>query len=1017
MKRYLAPTIAALLTLTLFANFLAPVRADSQPWMDTSLPPEERARLLVAEMTLEEKIWMVSGDNKGDYGGYVGHISAIPRLGIPALKMKDGPSGVGNGAMDVTAFPEPITVAATWDVALLEQYSRAMAEEQKAKGVNVHLAPMMNIVRVPQAGRNFEGYGEDPYLSAQMSAAAVRGIQSVGMMIASAKHYLANEQEIQRTRISSEVDIRTLHEIYLPPFKASVEAGVGSVMCSYNKINGIYACENSDTQNDILKGELGFKGWIVSDWNATHSTIESALGGLDMEMPVGVYYGRTLQGAVEAGQVPVSRLDDMVIRILTAMFQAGLFDAEPVGSPDAYARSDAHTALTRDSAAQGMVLVKNEGAILPLDPAKYKSIAVFGAAADANPVIVGGGSGHVNAPYVITPLQAILERVGPDVPVRYFEPTRESGSPISPEFLRAENGEAGLQVEYFNNPNLSGSPAVIETVASLDFSWQGNAPAEGISAANWSARWNGILKPTKTGMYNLAVTHASGIRLYLDDKLVLDGWDTPAEQTSIHRQRLIDGKDYALRLEYRQPAESGLVRLSWYTPENNPDQDAAAIARQSDLVIFVTGIRSSEGSDRTSMVLNEQTLIETVAAANPNTVVVLYSPAQVLMDWADVVPAILLGWIPGQEAGNSMVDVLFGDVNPAGKLPITIAYQLDDYPTNTAERYPGVGGQVHYTEGLRVGYRHFDSQAIEPRYPFGHGLSYTSFEYSNLGIDPSQTTTDGSITVSVDVKNSGTRAGAEVVQLYLGFPLETSEPPRQLKGFEKVMLQPGETKSIRFTLSPESVSFYSAGHRAWMVYPDLYEVMIGSSSRDIRQQGTFTLDGGPFSGQVIEAETATLGGGAVKQSQHAGFGGQGYIGGLQSEGDSVSFEVQVEKEAEYTLIMRYASTLRPGEQNTPRTLSLYLNGEKIDQLEFPNLANWEMWDFKSQRVTLKAGENRIAYQFDPGDNGDLHIDSLMLVETRPPASPLPGWVLVAVILLSLSIGLGLFLKQRKGAIK
>jgi beta-glucosidase len=321
------------------------------PWMDTTLAPEERAKLLLAEMTTEEKVAFVTGDTAGNDRGYVGHISAIPRLGIPELNMKDGPSGVGNGANDVTAFPVPITVAATWDVDLMQRYATAMAEEQRAKGVNVHLAPMMNLTRVPQAGRNFEGYGEDPYLSALMAAAEVRGIQSTGL-IAVAKHYINNEQEFQRTEASSEIDLRTQHEIYLPPFVASIEAGVGAFMCSYNKVNGVYACENPQMQNDLLKDELGFDGWSMSDWNATHSTVASALGGLDMEMPGGAYYGRTLLATLNNNQVPMQRLDDMVLRILTAMFKAGLFDREPVGDPNAMARTEAHATLTRTAAAQ-----------------------------------------------------------------------------------------------------------------------------------------------------------------------------------------------------------------------------------------------------------------------------------------------------------------------------------------------------------------------------------------------------------------------------------------------------------------------------------------------------------------------------------------------------------------------------------------------------------------------------------------------------------------------------------------
>ncbi len=824
-------SLATILFITLAALGWWFLLRDPYPWRNPALAPEKRAQLLVKEMTLEEKIAFVTGDKAGNDGGYVGHISAIPRLGIPELNMKDGPSGVGNGANNVTAFPAPLTVAAAWDPALMQQYAQFMAEEQRGKGVNVHLAPMMNLVRVPQAGRNFEGYGEDPFLAAQMAAAEVRGIQSTGL-IAVAKHYIANEQETQRTSASSEIDPRTLREIYLPPFKAAVEAGVGSVMCSYNKVNGVYACEDPIIQNDILKGELGFSGWIMSDWNATHSTIESALGGLDMEMPGGTHWGRTLQGTVEAGQVPEARLDDMVTRILTSMFRAGLFDREPVGSPTADVQTPEHTALARNAAAQGMVLLKNDGNLLPLDPAKIKSIAVFGAAADVDPVIVGGGSGHVNAPYIVTPLQGIKTRAGSGIPVRYFDLTLEPGQPIPPDYFPAP----GLTVEFFNTPDLSGDPALASTAPNIDSTWSA-APAAGVNPTGWSARWSGILSPKVAGMYNLSLSPHS--RLFINDKLELDNWNGSAPK--LLRLRLVTNKTYAIRVEYAQTAPSGELRLTWFSPESDSKQVAAAIAAQADVAIVIAGVNSAEGSDRQTLDLPDAELVAAVAAANPRTIVVVYSPAQVLLPFADDVPALLLGWIPGQQAGNALADVLFGDLSPSGRLPVTFARQKVDYPASTPGQFPGVSKKVSYSEGLLVGYRHFDANTIQPLFPFGHGLSYTTFEYSNLRIDPAQTDAKGSVTVTADVTNTGQRPGAEVVQLYLGFPAPAGEPPRQLKGFQKLTLNPGETRPVTFTLTRADFSIWSLEQDAWAVIPGQYQVLVGASSRDIRQTGVFSV--------------------------------------------------------------------------------------------------------------------------------------------------------------------------------
>jgi beta-glucosidase len=757
---------------------------------------------------------------------YVGNVPAIPRLGIPALRLHDGPAGVAAGAGQVTAFPAPINIAATWDVDVARRFGAATALEEAKKGVNVQLSPMMNIDRVPQGGRNFEGFGEDPYLASRIAEAVVRGIQSQGI-IATAKHYIDNDHETDRGSVSVVIDDRTQHEIYLPPFKASVEAGVGAIMCSYNRVNGTYACENGPTQNGWLKGELGFRGFIMSDWGATHSTAASAIGGLDMEMPGAWFFGGSLASAITAGTVPQSRVDDMVTRILTSMFQAGLFDRAPSGSLIAKAATDAATELTRTAASEGMVLLKNTGAILPLDPKTVQSIAVIGDAADLAPIAQGGGSSYVRLPYLVTPRQGIATRAGAGIAVRY--------------------------------------------AASSD--------------------------PT-----------------------------------------------------------------------------APAVAQASDVAVVVVGVTSGEGGDRPtlSFASTDDSLVSAVVAANPRTVVVAYAPAQVLMPWAAQTPAILLGLLPGQEEGNALAAVLFGDVNPCGKLPMTIASAVSDYPASTAAQFPGAGGSAQYNEGLLVGYRHFDANKIAPLFPFGHGLSYSTFEYANLTVAPGTIDAPNEVTATLDVTNSGAVAGSEVVQLYLGLPPETSEPPAQLQGFVKVKLAPKASEHVTFHIPASAYSFWSAGAGRWLAYPGIHLVAVGSSSRDLRLRGAFVLHGGPLSGTIYQAETASLSGGATIATDAAGYTGAGYVAGFAAIGAKTTFTVTAPSAGRLPVTLRYSTV------KEPRTLSVYVNGTKAGQTRLPNLANGATWDFRTEPLLLGAGENTIAYAFDQGDTGQVAIDALIL---------------------------------------
>jgi hypothetical protein len=616
---------------------------------------------------------------------------------------------------------------------------------------------------------------------------------------------------------------------------------------------------------------------------------------------------------------------------------------------------------------------------LPLTTTQAYTIAVIGSAAHAHPIAVGEGSGRVEPPYVVTPLQGVITRtLGTSVTVLDVQGDSTLG-PIPSGALRTPTGTLGLLGEYFDNPTLSGTLVLTRVDPNVDFTWWGGPPGPGVPAENWSARWTGSLVPTTTGTATLALTSDDGSRLFISDTLVIDNWGEHGDQTRWATIPLTAGQAYPIRVEYFQASGDSDIHFQWCPPSDI--ESAVAAASQADVAVVVVGLTSGEGWDRTDLFLpcNQDALISAVAQANPHTIVVLYTPAQVLLPWADQVAAILVGWLPGQEAGNALADVLFGDVNPSGRLPVTFARNAADYPAaESPEQYPGVDGRVFYSEGLRVGYRHFDSRDITPLFPFGHGLSYTTFEYGNLSINPTTISTAGMVTVTLAVTNTGSRAGAEVVQFYLGFPPEAGEPPRQLKGLQKIYLQPGETQPVTFTLTPEAFSFWSAGLERWVAYPGAYQVMVGASSRDIRLNGSFVVQGGPLAGTVYEAENAVLSGGTKVSNDHTGYTGSGFVDGYWNVGTTTTFHVNVDRSGECAVTLRYANGWRPPDRNVPQMLSIYVNGVKVRQTRLPALANWDMWDYKTEVLPLHAGENTIAYKYDTCDSGNVNLDALIV---------------------------------------
>jgi beta-glucosidase len=705
------------------------VPADA-PYKNVSLAVDQRVKDLLGRMTLEEKASMLAGS---------GWMESMPidRLGIPAIKIADGPLGVrawyGSSAVTnaantpkvlSTSFPSGVAMAATWDIDLVQREGQAIAQEVKALGRDMILGPTVNINRVPLWGRNFEGYGEDPYLSGRLGVAYIKSVQAEGV-IPSVKHFAANNEEFERHRIDEHIDERTLHEIYLPAFKAAVqEAGVWNVMSAYQKVNGTYCAENSYLLTDILKKEFGFKGFVISDWGSTYSTAPTVNAGMDLEMPGGPpakamlssprtilsgNSGTWLEGdkvlaEIKAGHISEARLDDNVGRILRVIFLSGIFDHPHTGGE---LDTPEQRAVALKGATEGIVLLKNAGGLLPLDAAKIKSIAVIGPNA-AVARTGGGGSSLVRPKYSIAPLDGIKERAGARIKVTY----------------------------------------------ALGVGMEGEDPAQ----------------------------------------------DTPEARAKALKEAT----------------------------------DAAASA---DVAVVIVGRYSkleSEGFDVATMDLpaGQNELIAAVEKANPHTVVVLNTGDPVTMTkWIDATPALLDVWYGGQEGGHALASILFGDANPSGKLPVSLPKKFEDSPAYG--HYPGENLKVDYAEGIYVGYRYYDTKNVEPQFPFGFGLSYTTFNYSDLKVVPGAG--NKPVSIQLKVRNTGTRPGAEVVELYVhDGHSKIDRPVHELKAFSRVELQPGETKAVQFSLQNSAFSYWSPEKKDWVMEPGTFEVQVGASSRDIR---------------------------------------------------------------------------------------------------------------------------------------------------------------------------------------
>lgn len=808
-------------------------------------PPDVDARVedLLSRMTLDEKLSMLAGT------GF--DTAPVPRLGIPALHMTDGPAGVRTGP--ATSFPAGVALAASFDPALVERVGAAIAREARAQGKNVLLAPCVNIQRAPHAGRNFESFGEDPFLAARIAVGYVRGVQSEGVM-AAVKHYAANNQERERHTIDVRVDERTLQELYLPAFKAAVqEGGAWSVMAAYNQVNGAFATENEYLLNDVLKQRWGFRGLVMSDWGAVKSTVPTLRHGLDLEMPTGLFLNpAAVKRALDSGAVTQSQVDDKVSRILRAMVSLGLLDRALYegGESD----TPAHRSLTREAAREGVVLlkneraVKNERALLPFDANKLRSVAVIGPNADVAR-LGGGGSAQVVPPYSVSPLEGIKRRVGNAVRVEHAPGVvaLEDTDAVPAENLRTPDGKSrGLLGEYFTNVELAGEPALRRVDAQVDFRWATGAPAPGFPDDQFSTRWTGSLVATTSGRYSLSLSSNDGGRLYLDDRLLVDLWADHATLTGAAVVELKAGEPRRLRVEHYESRGHADARLGWRRIEDGTLSAAVETARRADVAVVFAGLSEAtetEALDRPDLNLpaGQDELIAAVVRANPRTVVVLNSGGPLVpRGWLDSVPTVVQAFYLGQEGGTALAEILFGDASPTGKLPASWPRRWED--SHAYGRYPGDGGAVEYGEGLLVGYRWFDTKNVEPLFPFGHGLSYTTFVYDGLKLTRGRSDGAPFVRAEFEVRNTGARDGAEVAQVYVREERPAlPRPLKELKGFSKVFLKAGERKRVAVTLPADAFSLYDPARRGWVMDAGDFTIKVGASSRDIRLEGRVRL--------------------------------------------------------------------------------------------------------------------------------------------------------------------------------
>jgi beta-glucosidase len=801
---------------------------------------------LLSQLSRAEKAGLTGGTTYWETTG-------VPRLGIAPLLTSDGPNGVRGARWgDISmCLPAPTALAASWNPSLVEEVGTVLGAEAQDIGVRILLAPNVNLHRHPLGGRSFECFSEDPMLSAAMAVAYVKGVQSTGVA-SSIKHLVCNDQETERMSIDVEVDERALRELYLAPFEAAVtQAGVWSVMAAYNRFRGVYCSENAPLLLGILKEEWGFDGMVVSDYWGTHAA-EAVSAGLDLEMPgPPQWMGEHLLLALEEGRVVQEAVDEAAARMLRLIRRTG-------PSPRPLPTREQRVALARRAAGEGIVLLRNEG-VLPLEAGRTGTVALIGPVA-GRLCPQGGGAAEVTPPYVRNPLESLRSRLGAAEVLH--EPGCVLPGPlpfVGPAGLEAPGGVQGVDVEYFASTDLSGEVVFRESFPQTRLIWSG-PPHPALDVGVFSARVATSFSPDETGVWELGLTAVGMARALVDGEVILDNegiamggsFFSLGTDEVITSLELTAGRPISIELEYRIDYEglplAGVCLGIQFRPDEDALERAVEAARLAETALVFVGTHNqaeSEGEDRSSLELQgeQEALIRAVAAVNERTVVVVNSGAPVAMEWADEVAGILQVWYPGQEGGEAIADVLFGEIDASGRLPTTIPRRIEDTPAYPT--FPGSDGVTRYDESIFVGYRHYDSSGIEPRFCFGHGLSYTSVEYRDLVLSEGE---DG-VELSFELANVGRRPGAAVAQVYVRRPDSgLVRADRELKAFEKRFLEPGETTRVTLTLAPAAFRHWETEAGGWKVEAGQAEILVGESSRDLRLRGVVELAGARLSG-------------------------------------------------------------------------------------------------------------------------------------------------------------------------
>jgi beta-glucosidase len=809
---------------------------------------EAKAKAMLAKLSLEQKIELLGGVENM-------YTRPMPVIDLPRFKMSDASVGVRTWG-PTTSYAGGVALAATWDPAFARQLGVSLGKDSRARSVNFLLGPGVNIARAPVGGRNFEYLSEDPYLNSVLAVPFIEGVQSQGV-IATVKHYALNNQEFNRHNSSSDVDERTMREIYLPAFEAAVIKGkVDSVMNSYNEINGIHATQHDELNNKILKGEWGFNGVLMSDWDATYNAVGAANYGLDLEMPSPKYLNaKNLVPAVKSGQVKESVIDDKILRLLRTELRYG-FTARPQWDSSYSTYSLAGRAVALQGALESITLLKNEGKVLPLDPAKIKTIAIIGP--DAWPAVAGGGSSEPTPFAGVSTVAGIAEMLGPDVRVLY-----NRGVPDVADVFRTTRWDGGVKAQVFASRDFTGA-SVDGTRRNLA-DWRPNdwAPTDPTPR---SIRYTASFKADKAGKYLLlaGASGADGFKVFVDGKQLLVQVRAEGSVPGAVSIDLTAGQSVNVRADYLPGAAGTRMGLGLVYEPELVSADAVKYAAAADVVVVAVGFNApseGEGHDRTfALPYGQDALIEAMAAVNPHTIVTLTSGGAVdTRRWLDKVPVFLHTWYPGQEGGTAVARVLFGKQNPEGKLPVSFDLDWDlnparqyYYPVAGADKTLHTIGQdgkpldytiehIAYGDKLMVGYRYWTTTGKHPLYPFGYGLSYTTFSFANLKA-PETAASGSDISVSFDVTNTGNVAGADVAQLYVSDPTaKVQRPERELKGFEKVRLAPGETKRVTLNLDARAFSYWSDATHKWTIDPGKFVILVGDSSESTPLHADITL--------------------------------------------------------------------------------------------------------------------------------------------------------------------------------